>query len=72
VPEEPVKMGHTQRWVKEASEWADGTIEGNGIWKVEGVARRFKTAQYVCMYIYIYIYVCVCVCVCVLRQSKLT
>jgi len=27
--------------------------EGNGIWKSEGVARRFKTAQYVC--------VCVCV-----------
>jgi hypothetical protein len=30
-------------------EW---TIEGNGIWKWEGVARRFKTAQYIFVYIY--------------------
>jgi len=26
---------------------ANGTIEGNGIWKSEGVARRFKTALYI-------------------------
>jgi hypothetical protein len=32
-------------------EWANGTMEGNGIWKKEAVARRFKTA----LYIYIYI-----------------
>jgi hypothetical protein len=25
---------------------ANGTIGGNGIWKTEGVARRFKTALY--------------------------
>ena len=31
--------------------WANGTMEGDGIWKSEGVARRFKTAQ--CIYIYI-------------------
>ena len=31
-------------------------IEGNGIWKSEGVARRFKNAQYIYIYIYIYIY----------------
>jgi hypothetical protein len=29
--------------VKDVSEWVNGTIEGNGIWKSEGVARRFKT-----------------------------
>jgi hypothetical protein len=29
------------------SEWTNGTIEGNGIWKSEGVVRRFKTAQYI-------------------------
>ena len=33
---------------KEVYEWANGTIEGNRIWKSEAVARRFKTA-----YIYI-------------------
>jgi hypothetical protein len=33
--------------VKEVSEWANGTIEGNGIWKSEGVTRRFKAAQYI-------------------------
>ena len=31
--------------MKETYEWANGTIEDNGIWKSEGVARRFKTAQ---------------------------
>jgi hypothetical protein len=33
--------------VKEVSEWANGTVEGNGMWKSEGVARHFKTAQYI-------------------------
>ena len=33
---------------------ANGTIEGNGIWKSEGVARLFKTALYIYIYIYIY------------------
>ena len=28
-------------------EWANGTIEDNGIWELKGVARSFKTAQYV-------------------------
>ena len=46
------KDGIIQPWAKEIWEWANGTIEGNGIWKSEGVARRFKTA-----YIYIYIYI---------------
>jgi hypothetical protein len=44
VPEEPRKTGYIQPWVKEVSEWANETVEGNGIWKSEGVARRFKTA----------------------------
>jgi hypothetical protein len=47
-------MGYIQRWVEEISEWANGTIEGNGVWKMEGVARRFKTAQ--CVYIDIHTY----------------
>jgi hypothetical protein len=34
--------------VKEIKVWANETIEGNGIWKAEGVARRFKSAQYIC------------------------
>jgi hypothetical protein len=38
-------MGYVQPWVEEVSEWANGTIEGDGAWKLEGVARRFKTAQ---------------------------
>ena len=42
--------------MKEIKEWANGTIEGNGIWKSEGVVRHFKTAQYIYIYIYIYIY----------------
>jgi len=41
-------MGYIQPRVKEDQEWANGTTEGNGIWKLEGVAGRFKTA-----YIYI-------------------
>ena len=47
VPEEPGKMGYIQRWVRERETygWANGTIEGSGMWKSEGVARRFKTAQ---------------------------
>jgi hypothetical protein len=44
VPEGTEKMGYIQPWVKEVSEWANGTIEGNGIWKSEGVTRRFETA----------------------------
>jgi hypothetical protein len=32
---------------------ANGTIEGNEIWKLEGNARRFKTVQYIYIYIYI-------------------
>jgi hypothetical protein len=32
--------------VKQISEWADRTVEGNGIWKSECVARHFKTAKY--------------------------
>jgi hypothetical protein len=55
VPEELVKTGYIQPCVKEVSEWANGTIEGNGIWKSEGVARCFKTALYIYIYIYIYI-----------------
>jgi hypothetical protein len=49
VPEEPGKMWYTciQPLVKEVSEWENGTIEGNGVWKLEGVARRFKTALYI-------------------------
>jgi hypothetical protein len=31
-------MGYKQRWVKEVSEWANGTVEVNGVWKSEGVA----------------------------------
>jgi hypothetical protein len=54
VPEEPGKMGYIQPGVKEVSEWTNGTIEGNGIWKSEGAATHFKTAQ---IYIYIYIYI---------------
>ena len=46
VPGEPGKMEYIQPWMKEISEWANGTIEGNGIWKSEGVVRRFKTALY--------------------------
>jgi hypothetical protein len=61
APEEPGKMGYLQSWVKGVSEWANGTIEGNGIWKSESVDRRFKTAQYMC--------VCVCVVV-TLRACK--
>ena len=26
-------------------QWVNGTTEGNGIWKSEGVARRFKTSH---------------------------
>jgi hypothetical protein len=33
--------------VKEVSESANGTIEGNGIWKLEGVVKYFETAQYI-------------------------
>jgi len=29
---------------RETYGWANGTIEGNGMWKSEGVDRRFKTA----------------------------
>ena len=47
VPEKPGKMGYIQPWVKETYDLANGTIEGNGIWKSEGVARRFKTALYI-------------------------
>jgi hypothetical protein len=47
VPEEPGKVGCIQRWVEEVSEWANGTVEGNGIWTSEGVARHFKTSQYI-------------------------
>ena len=64
VPEELGKMGYIQLWVKEDEEWANGTTEGNEIWKSEGVARRFKTAYthththtHTHIYIYIYIYV---------------
>jgi hypothetical protein len=42
---EPGNMGYIPPGAKEVSEWANGTIEGNGIWKSEGVARRFKTAK---------------------------
>jgi hypothetical protein len=52
-PEERKKRGRPRRaWKdgiytamserKETYEWVNGTIEGNGIWKSEGVARRFK------------------------------
>jgi hypothetical protein len=44
-PDGPGKMGCIQPWVKEIWEWANGTTEGNGIWKSEGVARCFKTAH---------------------------
>jgi hypothetical protein len=58
---------YRQPWVKEVSEWANGTIEGNGICKSEGVARRFKNPQwmYVCMYVrtYVCMYVCTYVCI---------
>jgi len=52
APDEPGKMGYIQPWVKEVQVCANGTIEGNGIWKSEGVARRFKTAQYICVGIF--------------------
>jgi hypothetical protein len=51
VPEEPGKMRYIQPWVNEVSEWATGAIDGNGNWKSEGVARRFKTAQYTYKYV---------------------
>jgi hypothetical protein len=41
------KMEHIEPWMKEISEWANGIIEVNAIWKSEGVVRRFKTAQYI-------------------------
>jgi hypothetical protein len=47
VPEEPGKMGYIQPRVKQVLEWANGTIKGNGIWKSKGLARRFKTTQYI-------------------------
>jgi hypothetical protein len=47
-------MGYVQPWVKEVAEWVNGTIEGNGMWKSEGVTRSFKTALYIYIYIYIY------------------
>ena len=43
---EPGKMEYMQSLIKEIWEWANATIEGNGIWKSEGVVRGFKTAQY--------------------------
>jgi hypothetical protein len=36
--------------MKGVSEWVNGTIEDNGVWRSEGVARRFKTVQYICIY----------------------
>ena len=39
---EPGKMGYIQRGVREIQEWANGTFEGNGIWKSEGDARRLE------------------------------
>ena len=56
-PEKPGKMGYMQRWVREIWEWANGIIEGNGIWKSEGVARRFKTVLSLSLSLYIYIYI---------------
>jgi hypothetical protein len=44
-------MGYVQPLVKEVSEWANRTSEVKGMWKSEGVVRRFKTEQ---SYIYIY------------------
>jgi hypothetical protein len=32
---------------EEVSEWENGTTAGNGIWKSEGVARRFKAARHI-------------------------
>jgi hypothetical protein len=43
-------MGYIQQRVIEVLEWAKGTVEGNGVWKAEGVTRRFKPRA-----IYIYI-----------------
>jgi hypothetical protein len=59
VPEEPGKRRYKQPCVKDVSEWADGTIEGNGIWKLENTARRLGYIYMcVCVYIYImYIYI---------------
>jgi hypothetical protein len=57
-PEGRKKRGRPRRTWKDVRyiamserEWVTGTIKGNGIWKSEGIARRFKTAH-----IYIYIY----------------
>ena len=38
-------MRYIQPWVKGIWEWVNGTAEGNGMWKSEGVARRLKTAN---------------------------
>ena len=57
-PEEPGKMGYVQAW-------ANGTMEGNGMWKMEGVARRFKTAQHICIYIYTHIYIHTYIYICI-------
>jgi len=55
VPGEPGKMEYIQPLMEAIQEWANGTIEGNGIWNSEGVVRRFTTAQYIYIYMYIYI-----------------
>ena len=55
VPEEHGKTGYIQRWVEEIWDWANGTIEGNGVWKSEGVVRRCKIALYICIYLFIYL-----------------
>jgi hypothetical protein len=49
IPEGRKKQCHPQRTWKdgmnsherEVSGWANGTIEGSGVWKSEGVARHF-------------------------------
>ena len=49
-----------ERWDTYSYEWKRSEdrrmeqFEGNGVWESEGVGRRFKTAQYICIYIYIY------------------
>jgi hypothetical protein len=49
-------MEYTQSCVKEVSEGVNGTIEGNGIWKSEGITRHFKTVLYTHTHIHTYIH----------------
>ena len=42
---------YIQLWVEEIWGQANGTVEGSGMWKGEGVGRRFKTALYIYVYI---------------------